>query len=186
MSEHTPDGSDRAVLPVAVCTQLCDALTRVGMPDEALQQIEAARHAVLGYGLLTVNLDATQPDDPPGEIQLQRLWTSNPQAYPLAGRKKKTPTAWTRQLLHRAEVFIGEGDAALAAVFEEHAHIAGLGLHSVVNVPLLDAGRCVATFNVLGARAHWMPHEIATIRLLALLATPWVLQGRPAHSARRA
>ena len=181
MAGHNPDTSDRAVLPVTVCTQLCDALARAATTDAALQQIELARHAVFGYGLLTVNLDATQPDDPPGEIQLQRLWTSNPQAYPLAGRKRKTPTAWTRQLLHRAEVFIGEGDAALAEVFDEHVHIAALGLHAVVNVPLLDAGRCVATFNVLGAREHWLPHEIATVRLLALLSTPWVLRARAAR-----
>lgn len=60
---------------------------------------------------------------------------------PIGGPQEKTPTAWTRQLLHRAEVFVGEGDAAWAAVFEEHAHIAARGLHAVVNVPLLDAGR---------------------------------------------
>jgi GAF domain-containing protein len=44
----------------------------------------------------------------------------------------------------------------------------------VVNVPLLEDGRCAATFNVLGTRARWTPQEIALVRLLALLATPWV------------
>ena len=39
--------------------------------------VKAGRH-----NLLTVNLDATQPDDPPDEVQLQRLWTSDPSAYP--------------------------------------------------------------------------------------------------------
>ena len=180
MPHSTPAGLEPAVLPPAVCTQLCDALADALTPDDALRHIEAARLAVLGHGLLTVNLDATRPEDPPGEIQLQRLWTSNPQAYPVAGRKRKTATDWTRQVLLRAEVFIGEGDEALAEAFEEHAQIAALGLHAVVNVPLLQDGRCVATFNVLGARARWLPHEIATLRLLALLALPWVLQGRRA------
>ena len=176
------------VLPVAVCTQLCDALTKAATLEQALQQIESARFALLGKGLLTVNLDATRPDDPPGELQLQRLWTSNPQAYAVGGRKRKTPTPWTQQLLRRCEVFIGEGDEALAAVFEEHQQITELGLHAVVNVPLALAGRCVATFNVLGERPSWLPHEIATIRLLALLATPWVMQAREAargHSAEQ-
>lgn len=185
MEGHNPGGQDGAVLPAQTCTRLCDALTRASTPDEALRHIEAARLAVLGHGLLTVNIDATRPDDPPGEIQLQRLWSSDPKAYAVAGRKRKTPTAWTRQLLHRAEVFVGEGDAALAAVFDEHALIATLGLHAVVNVPLVERGRCVATFNVLGARAHWLPHEIATIRLLALLATPWVVRGRAALDAQQ-
>ena len=98
----------------------------------------------------------------------------------MSGRKRKALTPWTRQLLHLAEVFVGEGDAALAAVFDDHARIAALGLHAVVNVPLLERGRCVATFNVLGTRPHWLPQELAAVRLLGLLATPWVLEARAA------
>jgi GAF domain-containing protein len=169
---------DADVLPLSVCLPLCDALPRAATFEAAMVHIEAARLALLGPGLLTVNLNATTADDPPDEVQLQRLWSSNPQAYPVAGRKRKTLTPWTRQLLVRAEVFIGEGDAALAQVFDDHALIAALGLRAVVNVPLLEDGRCAATFNVLGTRPHWTPEEIARVRLLALLATPWVLRAR--------
>jgi len=170
-----------AAFPAAVCDSLCDAFGTAANCDNALAAIHIALVAVVGHNLLTVNLDATQPDDPPDEVQLQRLWTSDPGAYPVGGRKRKTLTPWTRQLLHRAEVFIGEGDAALAVVFEEQKSIAELGLHSVVNVPLLQGGRCVATFNVLGTQTEWLAHEVAAIRLLALLATPWVLRARPAQ-----
>ncbi|WP_346776859.1 GAF domain-containing protein [Variovorax sp. RKNM96] len=172
--------TDAGVLPLAVCEQLCNALPRAATFDAAMGHIEAARLALLGPGLLTVNLNATTSDDPPDEVQLQRLWSSNPQAYPVAGRKRKTLTPWTRQLLVRAEVFIGEGDAALAEVFDDHALITALGLRAVVNVPLLEDGRCAATFNVLGTRARWMPEEIALVKLLALVATPWVLRARHA------
>ncbi|MGK6306136.1 GAF domain-containing protein [Variovorax sp. DT-64] len=168
------------MLSLAVCERLCDELPRAGTLDAALGRIEEAREALLGPGLLTVNLNATAPGDPANEVQLQRLWSSDPQAYPVAGRKRKTLTPWTRQLLMRAEIFIGEGDAALAEVFDDHALIADLGLRAVVNVPLLEDRRCVATFNVLGTRAHWLPAEIALVRLLALLATPWVLGARRA------
>lgn len=170
--------TDGDVLPLAVCVPLCDALSRASNFDAAMAHIEAARLSVLGPGLLTVNLNATTPDDPPDEVQLQRLWSSDPQAYPVAGRKRKTLTPWTRQLLVRAEVFIGEGDEALAQVFDDHALISALGLRAVVNVPLLEDGRCAATFNVLVTRARWTPQEIALVRLLALLATPWVLRAR--------
>lgn len=166
------------VLSLAVCERLCDELPRASTLDAALGHIEVAREALLGPGLLTVNLNATAPDDPANEVQLQRLWSSDPQAYPVAGRKRKTLTPWTRQLLMRAEVFVGEGDTALAEVFDDHALIAGLGLRAVVNVPLLEDHRCVATFNVLGTRAQWLPQEVALVRLLALLATPWVLGAR--------
>lgn len=158
--------------------RLCNELSGATTLDAALQHIEAARLEVLGPGLLTVNLNATAPDGPPDEVQLLRLWSSDPGAYPVAGRKRKTHTPWTQQLLLRAEVFVGQGEAALASAFDDHALIAALGLRAVVNVPLLEHGRCVATFNVLGTRAHWQTTEIEVVRLLAMLATPWVLQAR--------
>jgi GAF domain-containing protein len=170
--------TDANVLPADICERLCDALPRAATFDAAMAHIEAVRLALLGPGLLTVNLNATTADDPPDEVQLQRLWSSDLKAYPVAGRKRKTLTPWTRQLLVRAEVFVGEGDAALAEVFDDHALIAALGLRAVVNVPLLEDGRCAATFNVLGTRASWAPGEIALVKLLALLATPWVLRAR--------
>ena len=171
-----------AAIASAVRVALTDALDAAATHDDALKAIHVALVSVLGHNLLTVNLDATQPDDPPDEVQLQRLWTSDPGAYPVGGRKRKTLTPWTRQLLQRAEVFIGEGDAALAAVFEEHKRIADLGLHSVVNVPLLQGERCVGTFNVLGTRLEWRAAEVAAIRELAQGATPWVLRARAARA----
>ena len=165
-----------AVLPLAICERLCDALARVAAPAEALGPIEAAREAILGPGLLTVNLVAARPAEPGGTFQLQRAWSSNPVAYPVGGGKRKQPTPWTEQLLARGEIFIGEGEGALAAAFDDADRIAALGMRAIVNVPLLVDGACRATFNVLGPRPSWSPREIATVRLLALLAQPFVLQ----------
>ena len=170
-------------LPADVCTVLCHHLPRARDLDAALGLIESVRQARLGDGLLTVNIDAA-PDGPQDgdTIALQRLWTSNPDAYPVGGRKRKTMTPWTRQLLRRGELFVGEGDAVLREVFDDHARIASLGLHAVLNVPLLDAGRCLATFNVLGSRPRWLPQERLLVQLLAVLATPWVLRAAAASA----
>lgn len=168
-------GAD-AVLPLAVCERLCDALGRVEDPDEALGHIEAARHAMFGPGLLTVNLVAARPAKPGGDFMLQRAWTSNEAQYPVGGGKRKPPTPWTEQLLVRGEVFIGEGEGALAAVFDDASRIAAMGLRAVINVPLLVQGECRATFNVLGPHPRWSPRQVAAVRLLALLARPFVLQ----------
>lgn len=167
------------MLPLAVCELLCDGLPRAASLDQALGLLNQARSLVLGEGMLTVNVDVTTPQDPPGEIRLQRIWSSEPGAYPVGGGKTKTRTPWTRQLLERGEVFVGEGDAALARVFDDHARIAALDLHSVVNVPITREGRCVATFNVLGRQSSWQARDIAAIRMLALLAAPHVLSFRP-------
>jgi len=173
--------ADALCLPFDVCRVLTHELPRARTMDAALRCIDDARRRMLGEGLLTVNIDAAPQHDDGETIDLQRVWTSDPVAYPVGGRKRKTLTPWTRQLLRGAQMFVGEGDAALREVFDDHALITSLGLRAVVNVPLLDAqGRCVATFNLLGVRPTWQPQELALVQLLALLATPWVLGAREA------
>lgn len=168
-------------LPLEVCRTLTHDLPRARTMDAALRCIDGVRQRMLGDGLLTVNLDASPAHDDSDTVDLQRVWTSDAAAYPVGGRKRKTLTPWTRQLLRGAQMFVGEGDAALREVFDDHALIASLGLRAVVNVPLLDAsGRCAATFNLLGVRPTWQPQELALVQLLALLATPWVLGARGA------
>lgn len=168
-------------LPLDVCRTLTHDLPRARTMDAALRCIDDVRRRTLGEGLLTVNVDAAPAHDDGETIDLQRVWTSDPAAYPVGGRKRKTLTPWTRQLLRGAQMFVGEGDAALREVFDDHALITSLGLRAVVNVPLLDAqGRCAATFNLLGVRPTWQPQELALVQLLALLATPWVLGAREA------
>ncbi|ESJ26281.1 hypothetical protein B551_0201535, partial [Cupriavidus sp. HPC(L)] len=108
--------------------------------------VGAATLALLGPGLLTVNL--WRPDS----REVVRQWSSDPAAYPVGGSKRKGDTPWARQLLERCEVFVGEGDAALAEVFDDVATIRALGLRAVVNVPIGERGRCIGTFNYLSPR----------------------------------
>ena len=174
---NTPaPGSQDLQLPAAVSALLYDELPRAIGFDAAMSVIERVRQAMLGDGLLTVN-KVCAPAASADEFELQRLWSSNVQAYPVAGLKRKTLTSWSRQLLLRHEVFVGEGAGVLAGVFDDHPRITALGLRGVVNVPLLIEVRCAATFNVLGCREQWRASEVTLIRLLAVLATPWILQG---------
>jgi hypothetical protein len=74
----------------------------------------------------------------------------------------------------RGEVFVGEGDAALAAVFDDIAVIRGLGLNGVVNVPLCEGGRVIGTFNYLTAVESWTGDQITVLRVLGQMALPAV------------
>jgi GAF domain-containing protein len=179
-------------LPYAACEALCEELPRAADLDAAMRIVEGVRRDLLGDGLLTVNL-VLLPDPVLGEerLTLQRAWSSNPHAYPVAGRKLKSMTPWTRQLLLQAQVFVGEGDADLAQAFDDHRLIASLGWRAVVNVPVLGAGqRCIATFNALGPRARWRSGEVLTLRLLAALAGPAIARAAevavPSHLAEGA
>ena len=153
-------------LPVTLLASLCDALVHAATPTAAFDAIGAATHALLGPGLLTINAYR------PATSEVIRLWSSDTAAYPVGGSKRKGDTPWTRQVLHRGEVFVGEGDAALASVFDDIATIRGLGLSAVVNVPVCKRGDCVGTFNFLAARDAWTDSEVVTLRWLAQMVAP--------------
>lgn len=158
-------------LPGAVCHALFHDLPRTVGFSESMTIIDDARQQLIGPGLLTVNLRCeTEASPESGTIELQRIWTSDPVAYPVAGRKRKRLTPWTEQLLIRGEVFVGEGRDVLATVFEDHALISSLGLQSVINVPMFDdAGRGMATFNVLAMQPHWSESALQAAQFLAVL-----------------
>lgn len=131
-----------------------------------LRAVEAALRALTGHGLCTAMVfDADA-------MTVRRVFSSQPDAYPVGGAKPKRDTAWGRQVLIEGRVFTGEGEAAIRVHFDDHAVIAGLGLASIVNVPVFLGGRCAGTVNLLWSAARLQPGWIAAARLLGLLATP--------------
>ncbi|CAG2131894.1 hypothetical protein LMG26411_00505 [Cupriavidus numazuensis] len=159
---------DHTAAVLVAANGLCDALEHAASPLETLDAVGQATLRLLGPGLLTINAWHA------GTAEIERIWSSNPAAYPPGGKKSKPDSPWRRQLLEAGEVFVGEGDAALAAVFDDVALIRSLGCTAVVNVPLCRAGRVFGTFNYLSERAAWDAREIATLRVLANLAAPAV------------
>lgn len=127
----------------------------------AIHQVAARR---LGAGLVTAMRHN------PAESTVERIYTSNPQAYPVGGRKLKRDTDWSRKVLAERQVLISAGDDAIRQSFDDHAIIFGLGLHSCVNVPLVGAGHCIGTLNVLRALPDWGKDEVALVRALGLAA----------------
>ena len=99
--------------------------------------------SVIGHQLFTVTaFDAAT-------MQVQRIYSSNAVVYPVGGRKLKGDTEFGRRVLIGRQPLICEGDAAIARIFDDHETIRGLGLHSSINAPVLDAGRCVGVLNFL-------------------------------------
>ena len=144
-------------------------IARLASAHPLLPAIDAVGREAMGHGMCTaMRFEAAT-------MRVRRLYTSDPEAYPLGGWKAKRDTAWGRQVLLEGQVFIGEGQAAIAAHFDDHALIARLGFQSIVNVPVRLAGACVGTVNFLWSAATVSPDQVATARLLGLLAAPdWV------------
>jgi GAF domain-containing protein len=138
-------------------------------PATLFQAIEDVATRRLDAGLVTMmRHDAV-------ESTVRRLHSSNPQAYPVGGKKAKRDTDWGRKVLTEHQVLVSAGDEALRQSFDDHATIIGLGLHSCVNVPLVSAGKCIGTMNISRAQAEWHDDEIALVRALGLAALAGVL-----------
>src|SRR5256885_2957251 len=107
-----------------------------------------------------------------------RIYSSNEAAYPVGGRKVKQESDWSRHVLVEHRVLVSAGDEAIRRHYNDHAIIFGLGLHSCVNVPLVSAGKCIGTLNVLRAQPDWREEQIAIARALGLAALAGALMMR--------
>jgi GAF domain-containing protein len=138
-------------------------------PTALFRAIEDVAARRVGAGLVTMmRHDAVAST-------VERLYSSNPQAYPVGGKKTKRDTAWGRKVLTEHGVLVSAGDEGLRESFDDHATIIGLGLHSCVNVPLVSEGKCIGTMNISRAQAEWIDDEIALVRALGLAALAGVL-----------
>lgn len=125
--------------------------------------------ALLERKLLTVNIFHAQ------QMELERLFSSNPQAYPLGGRKKKEGTPWGQHVLLDQKVFIGEGTEAIRQSFDDHETITRLGLQSVINVPIMSNSACLGTLNILMQHPQVLAAHIEIAQHLAFMLRPVLL-----------
>jgi GAF domain-containing protein len=133
---------------------------------EAIHQVARQR---LAAGLVT----AMRYDRATESVE--RLYSSNPQAYPVGGRKLKKDSDWSRHVLAERRVLVSAGDDLIRQHYSDHATIFGLGLHSCVNVPLVRDGACIGTLNTLRPQAEWSADDVAAARGLGLAALAAVL-----------
>jgi hypothetical protein len=92
--------------------------------------------------------------------EVERVHTSNPGAYPLAGRKPRRDTPWSRQVLVRGEPYYANDAAGLRAAFEDAQNLIALGLGAVINVPVKDRDRVLGTLNFLREAGGYRPEQV--------------------------
>jgi len=92
--------------------------------------------------------------------EVERVYTSDPVAYPLSGRKPRRDTPWSRQVLVRGEPYYANDAAGIRFAFEDAEKILGLGLGAVINVPVKDGDRVVGTLNFLREAGGYRPEHV--------------------------
>ena len=105
---------------------------------------------------------------PSGEVE--RVHTSDPGAYPLAGRKPRRDTPWSRQVLVRGEPYYANDANGIRAAFEDAEKILGLGLGAVINVPVKEGDRVLGTLNFLREAGGYRRQDVKQAEALASLA----------------
>ncbi len=98
----------------------------------------------------------------------QRIYTDNPDAYPVGGEKQVMDTACTRSLLVEKKAFVGNTIEDLATVFPDWEKIQSLGLESCLNLPIVVDGKTLGSLNGLSIAGHFTPERIAAAEQLRL------------------
>lgn len=151
---------------LAPLTDIAETLARDARPEAAFAAVEAALQTLLGHRLFTVLL--CRPGD-----EVERVYSSNPAAYPLGGRKAFAATPWGELVLRRRQPFLGPDRAALGWAYADHALIASLGLGSAMNVCVEHGGDLLAVLALLHEEGHFHdPRQVAAVRAVTPFLIP--------------
>ena len=128
---------------------LADAVGRAGDPSPVYAALEALTAQVIGHRLFTImRFDAARSTS-------KRVHTNRPDVYPVGGRKQKARTAWGDRVLVAMQPSRASKADEVRAAFDDHATIIGLGLGSILNIPIVSGGRCVGTMNLCHAEGWY-------------------------------
>jgi hypothetical protein len=107
--------------------------------------------------------------------QSERVYTNQPESYPVGGRKALNPTFWAGHVIFGRKPYIGYDAADIRSVFFDHELIASLGCDSVLNVPVVWNDTMLGTINILH-EANWYGEgdiPLATV-FAGLAVTPYL------------
>ena len=161
----------RRELRIEDLSLLAEALRAPDQPRAICQALEKLSGETIGHQLFTVmRFDSERSE-------VQRIYSNLPSAYPAGGRKQKKATAWADQVLGEMKVFRGTGPADIQSAFDDHETILGLGLGSVLNIPVVFEGRCQGTMNLLHQTGWYRPDDERIGLLLGTFLIPVLLDG---------
>jgi GAF domain-containing protein len=156
----------RRDLQIADLSLLAEALRASSPPRAIYAALETMTGQVIGHRLFTImRFD-------PGRSEVERVHSNLPSVYPVGGRKKKADTKWADHVLREMKVFRGTTPEDIRQAFDDHQTILGLGLGSIINVPVVFKGRCLGTMNLTHEAGWYLPEDERTGVLLGAFLIP--------------
>ncbi|MBT2748703.1 MULTISPECIES: GAF domain-containing protein [unclassified Lysobacter] len=123
--------------------RIADALAQSGDRADIYYAVETAMQHLVGHRLFTLLAIL------PGGSEMERFWSSNKAAYPLAGRKRIGTTPWSSAVLEGKKPWLGRTSRDIQWAFPDYGLIASLGLGSAINIPVVLHGQILGTMNLL-------------------------------------
>jgi hypothetical protein len=147
-----------------------EVMVRAASPQALYGRIDSAVKSLVGHRLFTLLVVAE------GGREVERIYSSDPVAYPLTGRKPMVPTPWGDHVIKGLQPWHGRtmADIRRTMTGADHALIESLGCGSCINIPVIVMGRMIGTMNVLDAENAYADEAVAALALFApLLALPF-------------
>lgn len=146
------------------------ALLKVGMalavrdnqPEAAFGALNAAADAVIGVRLFTL---MTFDQD---TREARRIYSNMPEAYPVQGTKPMNESRWADIVFGQRKSFVANDIEAIAEVFPDYELIRSLGCESVINIPIVAAGKMLGTINCLHVAGHYTGKRASASEILKL------------------
>ncbi len=167
-----PTRGDLPKKPLSIedCFELADA----GLAAVTVSAFAAALDGVvartIGHRLFTIS--RFDPDS----MELERVYSSDPAAYPVGGRKQKGGTPWSGMILRDGEIFLGHDHDAIRGAFDDHEKIIALGLGSIINVPVRRGDTVLGTMNSTHREGWYTEADRDDARLLSTFLAPWLIK----------
>jgi GAF domain-containing protein len=159
----------RRPLTLSDLAALAERFTVEPQPALLYAATDALVQDVIGHRLFTLMRVHEATDE------VERIYSSNTEAYPVGGRKVKRGTPWSRAVLDRGEVFVARTVDDVREAFADHSLIESLGIGSIMNVPIAWAGRRLGTMNV-SHEAGWFTADDERVgRVIAPFLVPSLL-----------
>ena len=143
---------------------LLQLLAEPGQPSRIYAALDMVLGEEIGHKLLTLLcVDGTD---------MARVYSTQPIAYPVHGRKRMGPTPWGEKVLKNREPFLGTSRDAIVWAFFDHELIASLGLGSVITVPVVYDGTALGSINLLHEEHFYKAEHVECALAYAPLLIP--------------
>lgn len=117
--------------------------------------------------------------------RLQRLFSSDQQSFPLSAADTVEDSRWFRRLFVDMQPIIANDPETILSWLPDWQSLIDMGYGSLVNMPLITAGKAIGLINVMAAPGHFDQERLEALKAecpLAVLAVMTALSDMPTIS----